>query len=156
MIAYGLQISSLRPHLRRRNEYGNRHYRTHDNGRNGGGGLSTRDPGREKRIAGQSARRRGEVSLQMTASDILSLAVNVTQNDWPLDGCDSTAMRVMLDEIYGRIPSRRHSSLTFTSPRNPSRTTRTFSSGLNLRRVTLLTRRTNCLVSSLLASASSR
>ena len=51
--------------------------------------------------AGQSkAGRRGEVSVRMTASDILSLAVNVAQNELPLDGRDSTAMRVMLEAIY--------------------------------------------------------
>ncbi len=54
--------------------------------------------------AGQSkAGRRGEVSVRMTASDILSLAVNVAQDDWPLDGCDSTAMRLMLDELFSQI-----------------------------------------------------
>ena len=66
--------------------------------------MSTRGPGHEKRIAGQSdAGRRGEVSMQMTASDIFSLAINVAQNDWPLDGCDSTAMREVLGEIYERL-----------------------------------------------------
>ena len=61
-------------------------------------------PGREKCTAGHStARRGGQVSLQMTAQDILSLAVNVAQNQWPLGECDSTAMRVMLDELYDQI-----------------------------------------------------
>jgi len=39
----------------------------------------------------------------MTASDIISLAVNVAQNEWPVDGRNSTAMRVMLAEIYQEI-----------------------------------------------------
>ena len=41
------------------------------------------------------------------------------------------------------------------SPRKPSRTMRTFSSGVYLRRVVRFTRRTKLLVSSLLASAAS-
>ncbi len=66
--------------------------------------MSTRGPSHGKRPAGQStAGRHGEVTVEMTAQDVLSLAVNLAQNDWPLDGCDSTATRVMLDEIYGRI-----------------------------------------------------
>ncbi len=66
--------------------------------------MSGRGPGLEKRMAGEAiAGRRGEVSMQMTASDIYSLAINVTQNDWPLDGCDSTAMREVLGEIYERL-----------------------------------------------------
>ncbi len=43
------------------------------------------------------------MSVEMRAQNILSLAVNVAQNDWPLDGCDSTAMRVMLDELLEQI-----------------------------------------------------
>ncbi len=46
----------------------------------------------------------------MTAQDILSLAVNVAQNDWPLDtlGCGAAikslgALRVMLDELFEQI-----------------------------------------------------
>ena len=45
----------------------------------------------------------------MTAQDILSLAVNVAQNDWPLDtlGFGATknldALRVMLDELFEQI-----------------------------------------------------
>lgn len=77
---------------------------------NEGAEMSARGPGREKPTAGQSdAGRRGEVSVGMTASDILSLAVNVAQNDWPLDGLgygatkNLDAIHVMLDEIYGRI-----------------------------------------------------
>ena len=46
---------------------------------------------------------RGEVSVRMTASDILSLAVNVAQNELPLDGRDLTAMRFMLEGIYKQI-----------------------------------------------------
>ena len=66
--------------------------------------MSARGPGLEKRMAGETiAGRRGEVSMQMTASDIFSLAINVTQNDWPLDGCDSIAMREVLGEIYERL-----------------------------------------------------
>ena len=44
------------------------------------------------------------------------------------------------------MPSRRHRSLTVTSQRKPSSTMRIFSSGLYLRRVTDLTRRTKDLV----------
>lgn len=45
----------------------------------------------------------------MTAQDILSLAVNVAQNGWPLDplGCGATknldALRVMLRELFEQI-----------------------------------------------------
>jgi hypothetical protein len=54
-------------------------------------------------------KRCGTVSVEMTAQDILSLAVNVAQNDWPLDtlGCGATtnlnALRVMLDELFEQI-----------------------------------------------------
>ena len=51
------------------------------------------------------------------------------------------------------MPSLRQSSLTGTSRRNPSSTTRTFSSGVNFRLVALLTWRTNWRVSSVSASA---
>ncbi len=55
--------------------------------------------------------RRGEVSVRLTASGILSLAVNCRQNgwgypDWLVDvlGCDSTgAVDAMLDEIYEQV-----------------------------------------------------
>ena len=64
-----------------------------------------------ERPAGQSVRRRGKVSLQMTAQDIISVAVNCRQNgraypDWLLNilGCDSTkAVDAMLDELFGMI-----------------------------------------------------
>ncbi|MDO8611963.1 MAG: hypothetical protein Q7R32_03965 [Dehalococcoidia bacterium] len=36
-------------------------------------------------------KRRGTVSVQMTADDILSLAVNVVQNGWPQDECHMDA-----------------------------------------------------------------
>ena len=66
--------------------------------------MSARGPGHGKRPAGEStAGRRGEVSVEMTAQDVLSLAVNFAQNKWPLDESHSTAMRVMLDEIYEQI-----------------------------------------------------
>jgi hypothetical protein len=72
--------------------------------------LSARGLGHEKPTAGQStAGRHGEVSFEMTAQDILSLAVNVAQNDWTLDalGCGATknegVVRVMLDEVYGQV-----------------------------------------------------
>ncbi len=66
--------------------------------------MSARGPGREKRIAGQSgSRRRGEVSVEITASDILSVAVNVAQNKWPLDESHSTAMRVVLGEVLEQV-----------------------------------------------------
>ena len=53
------------------------------------------------------------------------------------------------------MPSRRHRSLTVTSRRKPSRTIRIFSSGVYLRRVMDLTRRTKDLVSWLRSSAAS-
>ena len=53
------------------------------------------------------------------------------------------------------IPSRRHRSFTVTSRRKPSRTTRIFSSGVYLRRVAALTRRTKDLVCSVRSSAAS-
>lgn len=67
-------------------------------------------PSSEKRTGPQlGSRRRGEASVEMTAQDILFLAVNVAQNDWPLDmlGCGATrnpdALRVMLDELFDQI-----------------------------------------------------
>ena len=73
-------------------------------------GMSACDPRSEKRTNRQlGSRRRGEASIEMTAQDILSLAVNVAQNDWPLDtlGCGATknldALRVMLDELLDQI-----------------------------------------------------
>ena len=66
--------------------------------------MSDAGPRPENRTAGQStSRRRGEVSVEMTAQDILSLAVNVAQNDWPVDESYSTAMRDMLDELFEQI-----------------------------------------------------
>ena len=53
------------------------------------------------------------------------------------------------------IPSRLHRSLTVTSRRKPSRTTRIFSSGVYLRRVAAFTVRTKDLVSSLRCWAAS-
>ncbi len=49
--------------------------------------------------------RRGEVSLEMTAAEIITLSVNTAQNKWPLDapGCDSAAMRVVMDEIFDQL-----------------------------------------------------
>ena len=77
---------------------------------NEGSGMSARGPSSEKRTGRQlGSRRRGEASVEMTAQDILSLAVNVAQNDWPLDtlGCGATknldALRVMLDELFEQI-----------------------------------------------------
>ena len=73
-------------------------------------GMSAWGPNSEKRTGRQlGSRRRGEASVEMTAQDILSLAVNVAQNDWPLDtlGCGATknldAMRVMLHELFEQI-----------------------------------------------------
>ena len=66
--------------------------------------MSVCDPGREKRTAGQvDAGRHGEVSVEMAAQDVLSLAVNFGQNKWPLDESHSAAMRVMLDEICEQV-----------------------------------------------------
>jgi len=73
-------------------------------------GMSAGGPGSEKPTdRQQGSRRRGEVSVEMTAQDILSLAVNVAQNGWPPDtlGCGATnsidALRVMLDELFEQI-----------------------------------------------------
>ena len=51
------------------------------------------------------AGRCGEVSLEMTAAEIITLAVNAAQNGWPLDapGCDSAAMRVAMEEIFEQM-----------------------------------------------------
>lgn len=71
--------------------------------------MATNPEPDEGTLADQSAGRRGEVSAEMTAQDILSLAVNVAQNKWPLDvvGCGAIknldAMRVMLDELFSQI-----------------------------------------------------
>lgn len=48
---------------------------------------------------------RGEVSVEMTASSLISLVVNVVQNQWPLDvpGCDSAAMRVVMEEVFEQL-----------------------------------------------------
>jgi len=49
--------------------------------------MSVPGPRPEKRTAGQStASRHGEVSVQMTASEIFAAAVNAVQNGWPADG----------------------------------------------------------------------
>jgi len=54
-------------------------------------------------------KRRGEASFTMTAQDILSLAVNVAQNDWPPDTLEYggtknlDALRAMLDELFEQI-----------------------------------------------------
>ncbi len=54
-------------------------------------------------------KRCGTVSVQMTADDILSVAVNVAQNDWPLGTpeCGARknldALRMMLDELFEQI-----------------------------------------------------
>ena len=89
--------------------YANRHYRTQNNHRDEGVGMSAGGPAHEKRPAGQSTvGQRGQVSLQMTAQDLISVAVNCRQNgwaypDWLLNvlGCDSTrAVDAMRDEIY--------------------------------------------------------
>ena len=53
------------------------------------------------------------------------------------------------------MPSRLHRSLTVTSRRNPSSTIRIFSSRVYLRRVAVLTLRTEDLVSSVRSSAPS-
>ncbi len=66
--------------------------------------MSAHGSGRKKRTAGQmDAGRHGDVSVEMTAQDILSLAVNVAQNKWPLDESHSSAMRLALDEIHEQV-----------------------------------------------------
>ncbi len=53
--------------------------------------------------------RRGTVSLQMTADQLLSLAVNVVQNGWSLEDPrldqaeDAEALRPMLAEVYEQV-----------------------------------------------------
>ncbi len=67
------------------------------------------EPDEGERPSRPTAGRHGEVSVEMTAQDILSLAVNVAQNDWTLDalGCGATknegVVRAMLDEVYGQV-----------------------------------------------------
>ena len=43
------------------------------------------------------------MSVEMTEPDILSLAVNVAQNDGSLDENHSAAVRVMLGEVLAQI-----------------------------------------------------
>ena len=45
----------------------------------------------------RKGRRRGEVSMQMTADELLSLAVNVCQNGWSLDECRVEAEGVSIN-----------------------------------------------------------
>ncbi len=78
--------------------------------RNESGGMSVCGPGRAKRTAGQmDAGRHGDVSVEMTAQDILSLAVNVAQNKWPLEALGhhwmipNAATQRMLEQIYEQI-----------------------------------------------------
>jgi len=58
---------------------------------------------------GKVIHNRGTVSVQMTAQDIISLAVNVVQNGQSLDDLgyasadDSVALRQMLAEVYDHI-----------------------------------------------------
>ena len=66
--------------------------------------MTARGPRRQERTAGQpTAGRHGEVSMEMTADELLSLAVNIAQNGWPLDkgsAENSAALRKMLTEVY--------------------------------------------------------
>ncbi len=82
--------------------------------------MSDCSPGRENGSADEStAGRRGQVSVRLTASNILSLAVNCRQNgwgypDWLVDvlGCDSTgAVDAMLDEIYEQVLEANHKAV---------------------------------------------
>lgn len=62
--------------------------------------MTARGPRGQESTAGQPATgRRGEVSMQMTASDLISLAVNVA-NGWSLPdlGLDQTANPQLLEE----------------------------------------------------------
>ncbi len=71
---------------------------------NEGSAMSACGPSHEKRTDRQSgSTRHGEVSVEMMAQDVLSLGVNFGQNKWSLDESHSTAMRVMLDEIYEQV-----------------------------------------------------
>ena len=73
--------------------------------------MDTDSARREVQPHDSKAARRGEVSMQMTAADIIAVAVNCRQNgwsypDWLVDvlGCDSTgAVDAMLDEVYDQI-----------------------------------------------------
>ena len=70
-------------------------------------GMSACGPSSEKRTDRQlRSRRRGEASVEMTAQDILSLAVNVAQNDWPLDTLRCGATK-SLDASGRRLDSGR-------------------------------------------------
>lgn len=72
--------------------------------------MGTDDAGREVQPRGSKVERSGGVSVQLTASEFVALAVN-RQNgwdypDWVLDvlGCESIeTLNAMLDEIYEQI-----------------------------------------------------
>ena len=73
-------------------------------------GMGACGPSSKKYTAGQvHIEQNGELSVEMTAQDVLSLAVNVAQNHWSLDtlACGATkdldALRVMLDELFEQI-----------------------------------------------------
>ena len=75
---------------------------------------------------GKVIHNRGTVSVQMTAHDIISLAVNVVQNGRSLDGLgyrspeDSVALRQMLGEVYDHLlvtNSQAASRLPYKRPR---------------------------------------
>ena len=71
-------------------------------------GKSACGPSSEKHTGRQvGSRRRGEASVEMTAQDILSLAVNVVQNGWSpdecrveADGCSIDLPNEVLHEVY--------------------------------------------------------
>lgn len=63
--------------------------------------MSILGPRPENRTAGQShAGRRGEVSVQLTADDLMNLAVNVVQNRWSYDGLSGN----VLADAFSRNP----------------------------------------------------
>ena len=72
--------------------------------------MSARGFGREKRTDGQSdAQRRGTVSVKVTADELVSAAINLTQNQWPLEALGhrwmkpNAATQRMLEQIYEAV-----------------------------------------------------
>ncbi len=72
--------------------------------------MSVPGPSHEKRSAGQSTSRwRGEVEVKVTVDELVTAAINVTQNGWPLEALghhwmkSNAATQTMLAQIYEQI-----------------------------------------------------